>query len=52
MMMTGSFIRGVAYVLAAILILGALNQLVTLGGARRYARTPSSTGFSPLSRWS
>lgn len=40
MMMTGSFIRGVAYVLAAILILGALNQLVTLGGARRYARIP------------
>ena len=33
MMMTGSFIRGVAYVLA-------LNQLVTLGGARRYARIP------------
>ena len=31
MMMTGSFIRGVAYVLAAILI---------LGGARRYARIP------------
>lgn len=52
MMMTGSFIRGVAYVLAAILILGALNQLVTLGGARAMRASPSSTGFSPLSRWS
>ena len=40
MLMTGSFIRGVAYVLAAILILGALNQFVSLGGARRYARIP------------
>lgn len=38
--MTGFFIRGVAYVLAGILILGAINQFVTLGGLRQYARVP------------
>lgn len=38
--MTNSFINGVAYVLAAILILGSISQFVNLGGARRYARIP------------
>lgn len=37
---TDSFIRGVAYGLAGLLILGAINQFVCLGGARRYARIP------------
>ena len=37
---TDSFIRGVAYGLACLLILGAINQFVRLGGARRYARIP------------
>lgn len=40
MLMTGSFLRGVAYVLAVILVLGAINQFATLGSARRYARVP------------
>lgn len=40
MLMTGSFLRGVAYVLAAILVLGSINQFVTLGSARRFARVP------------
>lgn len=40
MLMTGSFLRGVAYVLATILVLGAINQFATLGSARRYARVP------------
>lgn len=40
MVMTGAFITGVAYALAGILILGAINQFVNLGGARRYARIP------------
>ena len=40
MLMTGSFLRGVAYVLAAILVLGAINQFASLGSARRYARIP------------
>lgn len=38
--MTNSFINSVAYVLAAILILGSISQFVNLGGARRYARIP------------
>lgn len=37
-MMPASFITGLMYVLAAILIVGALNQFFTLAAASRYAR--------------
>lgn len=43
-----TFIRGVAYVLAAILILGGLNQLISLGQARRYSGISLFYWFLPL----
>lgn len=46
--MPDTFISGVAIILSAILILGALNQLVSLGQARRYSRIPVLYWVFPL----
>ena len=47
-MMSTTFIVGVTYTLAAILILGALNQLVNLGMARRFSSLPWVYWLLPL----
>lgn len=46
--MTDSFISGVATVLSVILILGALNQLISLGQARRFSTIPLLYWLFPL----
>lgn len=46
--MPDTFLSGVAIVLAAILILGALNQLIALGQARRYSSLPLFFWVLPL----
>lgn len=46
--MPNTFINGVAYVLAGILLLGALNQVVSLGNARRYSKVPVFYWILPL----
>lgn len=46
--MPDTFLSGVAIVLAAILILGALNQLIALGQARRYSTIPMLFWLLPL----
>lgn len=46
--MPGSFITWVVYILAAILILGAINQFVVLASARRFAHVPVAYWFFPV----
>lgn len=46
--MPDTFLSGVAIVLAAILILGALNQLIALGQARQYSTIPAFFWLLPL----
>lgn len=43
-----TFITSVAYILSAILILGGMNQLISLGQARRYSSIPLFYWLLPL----
>ncbi|WP_277015434.1 DUF308 domain-containing protein [Prevotella corporis] len=47
-MMPGDFIKWVVYILAAILILGAINQFMNLAYAKRYAHVPVLFWFFPI----
>lgn len=46
--MPDDFIKWVVYILAAILILGAINQFMNLAYAKRYAHVPVLFWFFPI----
>ncbi|GAB6982157.1 HdeD family acid-resistance protein [Prevotella dentasini] len=47
-MMPGTFITWVVYILAAILILGSINQFMNLAAARRFAHVPVAYWLFPV----
>ena len=49
--MPNTFITWVVYILAALLILGAVNQFMNLARSRQYARVRSICGSSQQSSW-